>query len=79
MTDAERKRVERERMRARGYVLKQIWTHPDDAARMQHQIDGINLLRECLEAINATPMFNYTGRRTSYQLASKIEKYLESN
>jgi hypothetical protein len=77
--DAERKRDERERMRARGYVLRQVWVHPDDAAKVQRQIDGTGLLRECLEAFNRKPCFEYAHRRTSYQLAAKIEKYLESS
>ncbi len=34
-SDAERKRDERERMRERGYVLRQIWVHPKDWPRVQ--------------------------------------------
>lgn len=42
----ERKADERERMRARGYVLKQFWTHPDDWDRVRKYLDRINKARE---------------------------------
>lgn len=32
---AERKQDERDRMRARGFVLRQIWVHPKDWPRVQ--------------------------------------------
>ena len=32
-TPAQRKRDERERMRERGFVLRQFWVHPDDWER----------------------------------------------
>jgi hypothetical protein len=35
---AERKRDERERMRARGFVLRQFWVHPKDWSRVQAYI-----------------------------------------
>ena len=34
-TAAQRKADERERMRARGFVLRQIWVHPKDWPRVQ--------------------------------------------
>ena len=34
-TPAERKSDERARMRARGYVLRQIWVHPNDWERVR--------------------------------------------
>jgi len=74
---ARRKRDERERMRERGYVLRQIWTHPDDMASEPDQLEAIGLLRECLTAINATPNFRYGDRRMSYQLAARIGRFLD--
>ena len=35
---AQRKRDERERMRAQGYVLRQFWVHPDDWQRVQRYL-----------------------------------------
>lgn len=78
MTDAERKRAERERMRAQGYVLKQVWVHPDDMTQEPEQLQCIAILRECLRAFNLKPNFNYGDRKTSYQLASRIERYLDA-
>ena len=34
-TAAERKQDERDRMRERGYVLRQVWVHPKDWLRVQ--------------------------------------------
>ncbi len=73
-TAADRKRTERARMRAAGYVLRQMWVHPEDMAG-EEQIEAIGLLRECLRALNVAPSFRY-GSRTSYQLAAQIERYL---
>lgn len=71
----ERKRDERERKRAAGYVLKQVWVHPDDMVG-EDQIESLGLLRECLRALNTARNFSY-GTRTSYQLAAQIERYLD--
>jgi hypothetical protein len=45
-TVAERKADERERMRARGYVLRQFWIHPKDWERVQKYLQRINRERE---------------------------------
>lgn len=37
-TATERKQDERERMRERGYVLRQIWVHPKDWPRVQKYV-----------------------------------------
>jgi hypothetical protein len=39
---AARKRLERERMRAEGYVLRQIWVRPTDWARVQKYLLRLN-------------------------------------
>jgi hypothetical protein len=46
---------------------------------MQQQVDDecIAILRECLRAFNVKPNFSY-GDSTSYQLAARIERFLES-
>jgi hypothetical protein len=44
-TDAERKRDERERMRERGYVLRQFWIHPKDWSRVSAYVRRINKQR----------------------------------
>jgi len=43
---AERKRDERERMRAQGYVLRQFWVHPQDWARVQSYLLRVNKRRD---------------------------------
>lgn len=43
---AERKRDERERMRARGFVLRQFWVHPKDWERVQMYLARVNKRRE---------------------------------
>lgn len=43
---AERKADERERMRARGYVLRQFWIHPKDWERAQKYLQRLNRERE---------------------------------
>ncbi len=40
-TAAQRKRDERERMRERGFVLRQIWVHPKDYPRVQKYLARI--------------------------------------
>jgi hypothetical protein len=45
-SDAERKAAERARMRAKGYVLRQFWVHPDDWARVQKYLLRVNATRE---------------------------------
>jgi hypothetical protein len=45
MTAAERKQAERERMRARGFVLRQFWVHPKDWARVQKYLLRVNKRR----------------------------------
>lgn len=45
-TATERKADERERMRARGYVLRQFWIHPKDWERVQKYLQRINRERE---------------------------------
>ena len=44
-SDAERKRDERERMRERGYVLRQVWVHPKDWERAATYLRRINKKR----------------------------------
>jgi hypothetical protein len=45
-TPAERKQDERERMRARGFVLMQVWVHPKDRERVQAYLARVNKARE---------------------------------
>lgn len=45
MTAAERKQAERERMRARGFVLRQFWVHPKDWERVLTYLTRINKRR----------------------------------
>jgi hypothetical protein len=45
-TAAQRKADERERMRARGFVLRQVWVHPKDWARVQKYLAKIRKARE---------------------------------
>lgn len=45
-TAAERKADERERMRARGFVLRQVWVHPKDWPRVQKYLAKIRKARE---------------------------------
>jgi hypothetical protein len=42
----ERKRDERARMRARGFVLRQFWVHPKDWPRVQRYLQRVNKRRE---------------------------------
>lgn len=42
---AERKRAERTRMRAEGYVLRQFWVHPKDWDRVQRYLLMVNKRR----------------------------------
>lgn len=42
----ERKADERERMRARGFVLRQFWVHPNDWERVQAYLLKIRKARE---------------------------------
>lgn len=44
-TPAQRKADERERLRERGFVLRQFWVHPDDWPRVQKYLLRINKLR----------------------------------
>lgn len=44
-TPAERKQDERERMRALGYVLRQVWVHPDDWQRVKAYLAKVNKAR----------------------------------
>ena len=48
-TPAQRKADERERMRARGYVLRQAWVHPDDWERVKKYLDRIRRERDRTE------------------------------
>jgi hypothetical protein len=41
---AQRKRDERQRMRAEGYVLRQFWVHPKDWARVQTYLRRVNTI-----------------------------------
>lgn len=45
-TAAERKQDERERMRARGFVLRQVWVHPKDWERVRTYLARVNKARE---------------------------------
>lgn len=45
-TAAERKQDERERMRARGFVLRQVWVHPKDWERVKAYLARVNNARE---------------------------------
>jgi hypothetical protein len=45
-TAAERKQDERERMRARGFVLRQVWVHPKDWPRVQKYLDRVKKRRD---------------------------------
>lgn len=45
-TAAERKQDERERMRARGFVLRQVWVHPKDWERVKAYLARVNKARE---------------------------------
>jgi hypothetical protein len=40
---AARKRLERERMRAEGYVLRQIWVRPADWSRVQKYLGRLKM------------------------------------
>ncbi len=44
-SDAERKQQERDRMRERGYVLRQFWVHPKDWERASTYLRRINKKR----------------------------------
>jgi hypothetical protein len=46
MTAAERKRAERERMRLEGFVLRQVWVHPDDWPRVSRYVTLVRRNRE---------------------------------
>jgi hypothetical protein len=43
---AERMRELRERMRAAGFVLRQVWVHPGDWARVKAYIKGLAAKRK---------------------------------
>jgi hypothetical protein len=43
---AERKQDERERMRARGFILRQVWVHPKDWGRVSAYLNKIRKARE---------------------------------
>lgn len=43
---AERMREHRERMRAQGYVLRQVWVHAKDWDRVQKYLRRVNKRRE---------------------------------
>lgn len=43
---SQRKADERERMRARGFVLRQFWVHPKDWERVQTYLAKIRKARE---------------------------------
>lgn len=43
---AERKRLERERMRDKGYVLRQFWVHPRDWPLVLKYLMRVNKRRE---------------------------------
>lgn len=45
-TAAQRKRDERERNRAAGFQLAQVWIHPDDYAALRRYVDIKNRRRE---------------------------------
>jgi hypothetical protein len=44
-TDAERKQAERDRMRERGYVLRQVWVHPKDWTLVSKYLKRVNKQR----------------------------------
>lgn len=44
-TASERKAAERERMRKRGYILRQFWVHPQDWERVQKYLLAVNKKR----------------------------------
>jgi len=46
MSVNERKAAERERMRARGFVLRQIWVHPKDWPRVQTYLERVMRRRD---------------------------------
>lgn len=43
---AERKAAERARMRARGFVLKQFWIHPEDWPRVEKYLSRLRKEKE---------------------------------
>lgn len=43
---AERKAAERERMRSKGYILRQFWVHPKDWPLVQKYLQRVNGRRE---------------------------------
>lgn len=45
-TAAERKADERERMRAQGFVLRQVWVHPEDWPRVKKYLAQVRKRRE---------------------------------
>ena len=45
-TAAARKQDERDRMRARGFVLRQVWVHPKDWPRVQTYLARVMKKRE---------------------------------
>jgi len=48
-TPAERKQLERTRMRERGYGLRQVWVHHKDWKDVQKYLQHINQRRQKLE------------------------------
>lgn len=44
-SDAERKRDERQRMRAKGLVLVQVWVHPENRERLRKYVARLNKQR----------------------------------
>ena len=45
-TAVQRKQDERERMRARGFVLRQVWVHEDDVERFAKYVERLRKRRE---------------------------------
>lgn len=45
-TAAQRKADERERMRARGFVLRQFWVHPKDWERVRVYLERVRKQRD---------------------------------
>lgn len=44
--DKDRKAAERNRMRARGFVLRQLWVHPEDWEAVRDYVDRKRKRRE---------------------------------
>jgi hypothetical protein len=61
-TTAERKQAERERMRARGFVLKQRWIHPEARAQVCNRV-GANVYGRIDAAVESMESGDNSGAR----------------